>query len=66
MILGSWKTYWNSKSIVIVIVMDIPNAMTMDALTTTHGLACQWFEVLIKKVYVFNQGIELVKETLHI
>jgi hypothetical protein len=46
--------------------MDIPNAMTMDALTTTHGLACQWFEVLIKKVYVFNQGIELVKETLHI
>ncbi len=54
MILGSWKTYWNPKN--IVVVMDILDAMTMGALTTTHNLACQWFKVLIKRVYVFNQG----------
>jgi hypothetical protein len=30
--------------------------MTMGALTTTHSLACEWFKVLIKRVYVFSQG----------
>jgi hypothetical protein len=59
MILRSWKTYWKPKN--IVKLMDIPDAMTMGALTTTHSLACQWLKVLINRVYVFSQGAKLMK-----